>query len=464
MFWPTGNPSAEYNGDDRVGDNLYSDCILALDAKTGKLKWHYQTTPHDLWDWDATETPVVLDATWEGQPRKLLMQANRNGFFYVFDRTDGKLLLAKPFVTNLNWASGVGADGRPVKLPNMEPSAAGTTVCPSQDGATNWFSPSYNPATGLYYVQTFEKCSVYTKRDPGAWQAGKEYLGGSQRRGGEKPQRILKAIDIKTGKIAWTLPQPGPAESWGGTLGDGDRAGDFRRGRRGADGGRRGHRQTALEFPDEPDVEGVADDVPVRRQAVCGGGGGSEYHRVRDYAVDSCWQADSACPTLVSIGVLVAESMTITSSGALRYSSLRPTCCKPLKSDSSDAPSRSIMASGGRFTPAERADADEQDAIFLRREFEREIVSPLESVISTTGRSTKRPSESARSCHGQFPGFEFVVGEGEVGPASVVDGGAPASAGGGDVDRAARRLRRLRAPDRAATLSASAPPLPTTTA
>ena len=86
VYWPTGNPSAEYNGDDRLGDNLYSDCILALDAKTGKLKWYYQTTPHDLWDWDATETPVVLDTAWEGKPRKLLIQANRNGFFYVFDQ------------------------------------------------------------------------------------------------------------------------------------------------------------------------------------------------------------------------------------------------------------------------------------------------------------------------------------------------------------------------------------------
>ena len=219
VYWPTGNPAAEYNGDERVGDNLYSDCILALDAKTGKLKWHYQSTPHDLWDWDATETPVVINATWEGQPRKLLLHANRNGFFYVFDRSDGKLLLAKAFVRNLTWASGIGPDGRPVKLPNQEPSAAGTKVCPSQDGATNWFSPSFNPITGLYYVQTFEKCSVYTKRDPGTWEAGKTYLGGSQRRpAGEKPERILKAIDVRTGKIAWELPQPGPAESWGGTL------------------------------------------------------------------------------------------------------------------------------------------------------------------------------------------------------------------------------------------------------
>jgi alcohol dehydrogenase (cytochrome c) len=219
VYWPTGNPSAEYYGDDRMGDNLYSDCILALDVTTGKLKWHYQFTPHDLWDWDSTETPVLVDAQWQGAQRKLLLHANRNGFLYVFDRTDGKLLLAKPFVRNLTWASGIGADGRPVKNPNQEPTAAGTRVCPSQDGATNWFSPSFNPITGLYYVQTFEKCSVYTKADPGAWEAGKTYLGGSQRRPeDETPARILKALDIQTGRVAWELPQPGPAESWGGTL------------------------------------------------------------------------------------------------------------------------------------------------------------------------------------------------------------------------------------------------------
>jgi alcohol dehydrogenase (cytochrome c) len=219
VYWPTGNPSAEYYGDDRGGDNLYSDCILALDAKTGKLKWYFQGTPHDLWDWDATETPVVVDAQWEGRPRKLLLHANRNGFFYVFDRTDGKLLLARQFLDKLTWASGIAPDGRPIKLPNQEPSPQGTLVCPSQDGATNWYSPSFNPATGLFYVQTFEKCSVYSKAEPGAWQAGREYLGGSQRTARDpKPERILRAIDIHTGKISWAIPQPGPADSWGGTL------------------------------------------------------------------------------------------------------------------------------------------------------------------------------------------------------------------------------------------------------
>lgn len=219
VYWPTGNPAKEYNGDDRKGDNLYSNSILALDRKTGALRWYYQFTPHDLWDWDATQTSVLIDATWQGQPRKLMLHAARNGFFYVFDRRDGTLLLAKQFIKTLTWASGIGRDGRPIKLPNQEPTPAGTKVCPSQDGATNWYSPSFNPATGLYYVQTFEKCSIYTKSDQGDWEPGKSYLGGSQRTAPDpKPQRILRAIDIRTGAIAWELPQPGPAYSWGGTL------------------------------------------------------------------------------------------------------------------------------------------------------------------------------------------------------------------------------------------------------
>ncbi len=219
VYWPTGNPAKEYNGDDRKGDNLYSSCILALDRKTGQLKWYYQFTPHNLWDWDATQTSVLIDADWQGQRRPLMLHASRNGFFYVFDRRDGKLLLAKPFVKNLTWASGVGADGRPIKLPNQDPTPEGTKVCPSQDGATNWFSPSYNPATGLYYLQTFEKCSIYTKSPNTVWQIGKGYLGGTQKTARDpKPQRILRAIDIHTGDVKWEVPQNGPAQSWGGTL------------------------------------------------------------------------------------------------------------------------------------------------------------------------------------------------------------------------------------------------------
>ena len=220
VYWPTGNPAAEYNGDNRKGDNLYSDSVVALDAKTGKLKWHFQFTPHDLWDYDSCETPVLIDANWEGRPRKLLLHGNRNGFFYVLDRTNGKFLLGKPFVRNLTWASGLDEKGRPIKLPNQEPTAAGTRICPSQDGASNWFSPSYNPGTGLFYLQTFEKCSVYTKTPTGEWEAGKTFLGGSQRtvNGDDGRTRILKAIDIQTGAVKWELPQPGPAESWGGVI------------------------------------------------------------------------------------------------------------------------------------------------------------------------------------------------------------------------------------------------------
>ena len=218
VIWQSGNPGEDYNGDERGGDNLYSDCILALDAKTGKLKWHYQTTPHDLWDWDATETPLVIDANWQGRPRKLLVQGNRNGFFYVFDRTDGKLLLAKQFIKDLTWAKEIGGDGRPVYLPGQEPSEAGTHVCPSQDGATNWYSPSFNPATGLFYMQTNEKCSVYTKR-PEEFAFGRSFLGGAQHVDAKpKPVRILRAIDIQTGAVKWEVPQVGTANSWGGTL------------------------------------------------------------------------------------------------------------------------------------------------------------------------------------------------------------------------------------------------------
>ena len=218
LYWPTGNPCPDYDGGQRAGDNLYSDSILAIDPRTGTLKWHFQYTPHDLWDWDAQQPPVLVDATWAGQPRRLLLHANRNGFFYVLDRTNGSLLLARPFVKKLTWAREIGADGRPVLNPNQEPSADSTKVCPAVEGATNWFSTSFSPATGLYYVQALEKCTIYT-RSPSEWVQGKSYYSGSTKTApGETPQKVLRAIDIRTGAIAWELPQIGPANSWGGTL------------------------------------------------------------------------------------------------------------------------------------------------------------------------------------------------------------------------------------------------------
>ena len=218
LYWPTGNPTPDLYGDDRKGDNLYSDSIVALDPKTGKLKWYFQFTPHDVWDYDAQETPALIDASWQGKPRKLLVQANRNGFFYVLDRTNGEFLLATKYVKNVTWATGVDAKGRPHRVPDMEPSLEGRRVCPSLEGASNWYSTSFNPSTGLYYVQTNDKCGVFTKI-PMEWAAGRGYMGGSFAQAPNEPaQRVLRAIDIQTGKVVWELPQVGPVTSWGGTL------------------------------------------------------------------------------------------------------------------------------------------------------------------------------------------------------------------------------------------------------
>jgi len=218
LYWPTGNPCPDYDGRERIGDNLYSDSILALDPKTGRLKWHFQYTPHDLWDWDAQQPPLLIDTNWQGQPRKLLLHANRNGFFYVLDRTSGSLLLAKPFVKNLTWAREIGADGRPVLNDAQSPTPEGRKVCPAVEGATNWFSTSFNPATGLYYVQSLEKCTLYSRADQ-TWKPGSSYYGGSTRQvPGAPGQKILRAIDIQTGAVTWEVPQIGPANSWGGTL------------------------------------------------------------------------------------------------------------------------------------------------------------------------------------------------------------------------------------------------------
>jgi alcohol dehydrogenase (cytochrome c) len=217
LYWPVGNPGPDLIGDDRLGDNLYTDSIVALEAKTGRLKWHFQFTPHDVWDYDAQETPALVDGTWQGQPRRLLVQANRNGFLYVLDRTNGAFLSGKQYVKTVTWATGLDAKGRPSVVPNMEPTLEGRRVCPSLDGASNWYSTSYSPATNLYYVQTNDKCGIFTKT-PMDWEAGKGFMGGSFRPAPEPAQRILRAFDIQTGRAVWELPQQGAVNSWGGVL------------------------------------------------------------------------------------------------------------------------------------------------------------------------------------------------------------------------------------------------------
>jgi alcohol dehydrogenase (cytochrome c) len=217
IYWTVGNPGPDLYGEDRLGDNLYTDSLVALDAKTGAKKWHFQFTPHDVWDYDAEETPALVDANWQGQPRKLVVQANRNGFFYVLDRTNGKFLFGTQYVKNVTWATGLDSSGRPMRVPNMEPTLEGKRVCPSLDGASNWYSTSWNPATNLYYVQTNDKCGVFTKV-PLEWEAGKGFMGGSFAPAPEPAQRLLRAIDITTGKAVWSLPQTGTVNSWGGVL------------------------------------------------------------------------------------------------------------------------------------------------------------------------------------------------------------------------------------------------------
>ena len=192
--------------------------MLALSAETGKLRWYYQFTPHDLHDWDAAQTPMLVDAQYRGLRRRLLAQANRNGFFYVLDRTSGALLAATPFVEKLTWASGIGPDGRPRLVAGAIPTAAGVKACPAVEGATNWMSSAYNPDTGLFYVMALEKCNIYTKAT-GRWEAGKSFYGGTTLEvPGEPGKKYLRALDLESGKIVWQYPQTGPANSWGGVL------------------------------------------------------------------------------------------------------------------------------------------------------------------------------------------------------------------------------------------------------
>lgn len=208
VFWGTGNPFPALDGDERKGDNLYTDSVLAIDAGTGKLKWHYQFTPHDLYDWDGGQTPLIVNRPYRGRERKLLIQANRNGFFYVFDRTNGELLLAKKFSDRVNWATEIGKDGRPVVVPGLEPTREGTKVCPNILGAANWPSVAVSPQTGWFYVQSRDACGIYAK--PPSWNARPIPL--------EPGRMVLRALNIETGERMWESPQMGPADSWGGVL------------------------------------------------------------------------------------------------------------------------------------------------------------------------------------------------------------------------------------------------------
>jgi alcohol dehydrogenase (cytochrome c) len=219
LYWGTSNPAPDFEGSVRPGDDLYTDCVLAIDPDSGKLKWYFQFTPHDLFDYDATETPVLIDTTYKGQPRKLLIEANRNGFIYKLDRSTGEFLSATRFVDKLNWAQGIDNKGRPIRT-EVKPTPEGTKVCPGYAGATNWFAPSYNESTGILYFMALEQCQNYfSAQQPQKFTPGKEfYSTGVKHIPGEDSHKILLAFNLADGTFAWKYPQVGVAHSTGGTM------------------------------------------------------------------------------------------------------------------------------------------------------------------------------------------------------------------------------------------------------
>jgi alcohol dehydrogenase (cytochrome c) len=207
VYWGTGNPGPDLVGEVRLGDNLYTCSMVALDLDTGKLKWHFQYTPHDTHDWDSVQVPVLVDATMKGKARKLLLHPNRNGFYYVLDRESGEFLLAKAFVKQ-NWAREIDSKGRPVRRPEAEPTQEGNEgVWPGIDGASNWMSPSYSPVTNLLYVMAKEERRRYTRLAEVEYHPGEGYAGGSLgfplRARPEESWGKLVAIAPLTGEIKW---------------------------------------------------------------------------------------------------------------------------------------------------------------------------------------------------------------------------------------------------------------------
>jgi alcohol dehydrogenase (cytochrome c) len=206
-FWGTGNPQPDTNGDVRLGDNLYSDCVLALDADTGKLKWYYQFTPHDTADYDSTQVPVLADFEFKGKQRKAMLWANRNGVFYVLDRTTGEFLLGKPFI-KANWLTGFDEKGRPMRTPGQQDSPTPVLVQPHGLGGTNWYPPSYSPHTGLFYIPGWENSGAMVSKTNGFGQTtGDTPMAQTNEIPNRKKETegygTVRAFDPKTGDMKW---------------------------------------------------------------------------------------------------------------------------------------------------------------------------------------------------------------------------------------------------------------------
>jgi len=211
-FWTTGNPSPSNRGRGREGDNLYSNCLLALDPDTGKLKWHFQFTKHDEHDWDATQVPVMIDQ----DGKHLIAHANRNGFFYLLDRASGKLLFANPYA-KVTWSDARDAEGRPTMNAQSEPTLEGKQVCPGAAGSTNWMSPTFDPQTKLFYVSAREQCDIFSTA-PQPYEEGHAYYGSAYfpSEDAEPFWGALRALDPMTGKLQWEFRHVSP--SWSGVL------------------------------------------------------------------------------------------------------------------------------------------------------------------------------------------------------------------------------------------------------
>ena len=201
VYYGTGNPNPDYYGDDRSGDNLYTCSLVALDVDTGKLRWHYQFTPHDVHDWDSAQVPVLGEVSFGAQTRKVVMFANRNGFFYSLDRETGQVLVGKPF-TGTNWARQLGPDNRPVVLENI---GSQEKCLPDQRGGTNFMPPSFDPGRRLFFVTARETCVTYVYEKPATITPGGPAPSGGARRfeGGPEQYSALRAIDPTTGEIQW---------------------------------------------------------------------------------------------------------------------------------------------------------------------------------------------------------------------------------------------------------------------
>jgi alcohol dehydrogenase (cytochrome c) len=225
LFWGTGNPNPDYYGAGRLGDNLYTNSLIAIDADSGRLKWHFQFTPHDTHDWDSNHVPVLGDVTIGGSPRKVVMVANRNGFFYVLDRATGALVFGKPF-TDTTWAREIGSDGRPIVLND------GSKGClPDQWGGTNFNPPSFDPSLRLFFVTARETCATYTSQEPKI-VPGQSAMGGVVKVDRDRGYGALRAIDATTGERRWEFRYPTPTmagvlSTASGVVFAGDNEGNF---------------------------------------------------------------------------------------------------------------------------------------------------------------------------------------------------------------------------------------------